>query len=77
GAFYLWAGVRGGGDQRFTRELYARANVTVLPGSYLGRETAAGNPGAGRVRISLTASVEDCVAAAGRIAEFVHESKAT
>ena len=70
GAFYLWTDVRGD-DERFARELYAQANVTVLPGSYLARATAGGNPGAGRVRISLTATVADCVEAAQRIAEFV------
>jgi len=69
GAFYLWLPV-GGDDERFTRGLFEQANVTVLPGSYLARATDAGNPGAGRVRISLTASVADCVEAAQRIADF-------
>ena len=32
-------------------------HVTVLPGRYLARDTTAGNPGRGRVRISLVASV--------------------
>jgi len=67
GAFYLWTRV--GDDERFARGLYERQHVTVLPGSYLSRETAAGNPGRGRVRISLVASLEDCIEAAQRIAE--------
>jgi N-succinyldiaminopimelate aminotransferase len=52
GAFYLWPDV-GGDDEVFTRELFARKNLTVLPGSYLARAsgTAAGigavNSGAG------------------------------
>jgi N-succinyldiaminopimelate aminotransferase len=71
GAFYLWVDVSGD-DERFTRELYAAQNVTVLPGSYLGRATEQGNPGAGRVRLSLTATVEDCVAAASRIRDFLN-----
>jgi N-succinyldiaminopimelate aminotransferase len=54
----------------FTRGLFAQQHVTVLPGRYLARDTTAGNPGRGRVRISLVASVADCVAAAERIAEF-------
>jgi N-succinyldiaminopimelate aminotransferase len=70
GAFYLWTDVRGD-DERFVRELYARANVTLLPGSYLARAGAAGNPGARRVRISLTPGVEDCVEAAERIRGFL------
>jgi N-succinyldiaminopimelate aminotransferase len=68
-AFYLWLSV--GDDEAFTRGLFATQNVTVLPGTYLARETARGNPGRGRVRVSLVASPEECVAAARRIAEFV------
>lgn len=70
GAFYLWADV-GGDDERFTRELFACANLTVLPGSYLARAGAAGNPGARRVRISLVPPVAECVEAAERLREFV------
>jgi N-succinyldiaminopimelate aminotransferase len=70
GAFYLWPEI-GGDDERFTRELYARANLTVLPGSYLGRPGPGGNPGAGRVRISLVPGVEKCVEAAGRLRNFL------
>jgi N-succinyldiaminopimelate aminotransferase len=69
GGFYLWLEV--GDDEAFTRGLFGQQHVTVLPGSYLARDTAAGNPGRGRVRISLVASVEDCVDAAGRIAVFI------
>jgi N-succinyldiaminopimelate aminotransferase len=64
--FYLWPEV-GGDDAAFTRALYASTGVTVLPGSYLAREGQSGNPGRGRVRISLVASLDDCVAAAERI----------
>ena len=70
GAFYLWPDV-GGDDERFVRELYAARNVTLLPGSYLARPGPRGNPGAGRVRISLTASLDECVAAAERIRDFL------
>jgi N-succinyldiaminopimelate aminotransferase len=71
GAFYLWVDVAGD-DERFTRDLFTAQNVIVLPGSYLGRTTEQGNPGAGRVRLSLTATVEDCVTAATRIRDFIH-----
>lgn len=69
GAFYLWLEV--GDDEAFTRGLFEQQHVTVLPGSYLARDTGGGNPGRGRVRISLVASVDDCVVAARRIAAFV------
>jgi N-succinyldiaminopimelate aminotransferase len=67
--FYLWPSVDD--DERFTRELFAKQHVTVVPGSYLARKTAAGNPGKGRLRISLVPSVAECVEAAERIRLFL------
>jgi N-succinyldiaminopimelate aminotransferase len=72
GAFYLWPDVKRD-DETFTRELFATQNLTILPGSYLARDTPAGNPGRNRVRISLVASVAECVAAAGRIRNFLEK----
>jgi N-succinyldiaminopimelate aminotransferase len=72
GAFYLWPDVSGD-DEMFTRDLFATQNLTLLPGSYLARDTAAGNPGKRRVRISLVAPVDECVSAAQRIREFVEK----
>jgi N-succinyldiaminopimelate aminotransferase len=68
GGFYLWPRV--GDDEAFTRSLFAQQHVTVLPGRYLARETGSGNPGLGRIRISLVASLDDCDEAARRIAVF-------
>lgn len=68
-SFYLWPRVDN--DERFTRELFERQHVTVLPGSYIARESALGNPGRERVRISLVADVPECVEAARRIREYV------
>jgi N-succinyldiaminopimelate aminotransferase len=45
----------------------------VLPGSYLARDSAGENPGAGRVRISLVAPVAQCVEAAERIRAFMRD----
>ena len=68
--FYLWARVPGGDDETFTRELFARTHVSVLPGRYLAREAHGSNPGAGCVRIALVPSKADCVDAARRIVEI-------
>ncbi len=73
GAFYLWPAVPGD-DERFVRDLYASQAVTVLPGSYLARPGSDGNPGAGRVRISLVPPLEQCIEAAERIRDFVRWS---
>jgi N-succinyldiaminopimelate aminotransferase len=75
--FYLWAGVnprntgRAGRDTEFARDLLAQYNVTVLPGSYLARESGGANPGAGRIRMALVAETAECVEAARRIVQFV------
>jgi N-succinyldiaminopimelate aminotransferase len=75
GAFYLWPDVKRD-DEIFTRDLFATQNLTILPGSYLARDTRAGNPGRQRVRISLVAPVDECVTAAQRIRTFL-ENKAS
>lgn len=69
--FYLWARTPID-DARFARELLAQYNVTVLPGSYLARESGGVNPGAGFVRIALVAPLDECLEAADRIADFCH-----
>jgi N-succinyldiaminopimelate aminotransferase len=70
GAFYLWPDVQRD-DETFTRDLFATQNLTILPGSYLARDTPNGNPGRQRVRISLVAPVGECVIAAHRIRTFL------
>jgi N-succinyldiaminopimelate aminotransferase len=69
-SFYFWAGVPGGDDEAFARELYRTTHVTVLPGRYLTREAHGENPGSGYVRIALVPPLTDCVEAARRIVEF-------
>ncbi|WP_165671874.1 succinyldiaminopimelate transaminase [Metapseudomonas otitidis] len=70
GGFYLWAKTPVD-DTTFTRELFAREHVTVVPGSYLSREVNGINPGAGRVRMALVAPLAECAEAAERIRRFV------
>jgi N-succinyldiaminopimelate aminotransferase len=71
-AFYFWAAVPGD-DEAFARDLYASANVTVLPGSYLSREAHGANPGRGHVRIALVSTVEEAAEAGRRIRDFVRQ----
>ncbi|MGM0536657.1 MAG: succinyldiaminopimelate transaminase [Pseudomonadota bacterium] len=74
-SFYLWPAVPGGDDEAFTRSLHAEANVSVLPGSYMGRVGNSGtNPGSGRVRLALVAEVEATLEAAWRIRRHIERS---
>ncbi|MFL9668564.1 succinyldiaminopimelate transaminase [Variovorax sp. AB1(2024)] len=79
-SFYLWAGVPqvwAGDDEAFARALYAQYNVTVLPGSYLARDTShSANPGRGRIRMALVAETAECVEAAERIVRFCNDNTA-
>jgi N-succinyldiaminopimelate aminotransferase len=67
--FYLWARTPLA-DVEFARRLYAAQNVTVLPGSFLARDSAGINPGTDFVRMALVADTEECLEAARRIVEF-------
>ena len=71
--FYLWARTPGA-DTDFARGLQAEYNVTVLPGSYLARETDGVNPGAGFVRIALVAEPAECIEAAERIVAYCRQA---
>lgn len=68
--FYLWAGVPGDDDVAFARGLLAQYNVAVLPGSLLARPAHGVNPGAGRIRLALVATVDECLDAAERIVAY-------
>jgi N-succinyldiaminopimelate aminotransferase len=70
GGFYHWLDV-GEDDEAFTLRLYREQNITVLPGSYLGRENNGSNPGANHVRIAWVAPLADCVSAAERLSEWL------
>ena len=72
GAFYHWLDV-GGDDQAFTLELFREEHITVLPGSFLGREASGRNPGQGHVRVAWVAPFDDCVSAANRLVTWAAE----
>ncbi len=65
-AFYLWLKTPAC-DQMFARELFRQFNLTVLPGSFLSRPTAQGNPGQQHVRIALVPELSECADAATRL----------
>jgi len=69
--FYLWAKTPLA-DIEFAKKLYAEQNITVLPGQYLARDTANGNPGLNHVRMALVAPVDECLDAAHRIKQFIN-----
>ena len=69
-SFYLWLRVPMA-DTVFAQHLYRDYNVSVLPGSFLARETRGVNPGENFVRIALVAELGETVEAAQRIAKFV------
>lgn len=70
--FYLWAETPVA-DTEFARQLFEQQHVTVLPGSYLGRDTVEGNPGDNRIRMALVAQLEECIEAAQRIRSLIEQ----
>ena len=69
-SFYLWPKTSID-DVDFAQQLFAQQNVTLLPGQFLSRPSAMGNPGQNRVRMALVANTQECVEAALRIKQFI------
>ena len=69
GGFYHWLNVAGD-DQTFARELFRDQHITVLPGSFLGRDNAGINPGSGYVRVAWVAEAGYCLEAAERLCHW-------
>ena len=75
GGFYHWLPTPMD-DLSFCQSLFAQQHITVMPGSFLGRDqTALSNPGANHVRVAWVAPLENCVEAAHRMAEFAMETQ--
>ena len=70
--FYLWIEVKNALE--FTKKLYEKYNVKVLPGEFLARQNAAGeNPGVNYIRIALVEDEEKTRNALERIKECLDE----
>ena len=69
-SFYVWLKTPIA-DADFAQKLFAQQNLTVLPGSFLSRDSENVNPGLNHVRIALVAPLEECIEAANRIKAFI------
>ena len=70
GGFFLWLPVEDG--ETAARRLWAEAGVQVRPGAYLSRDTAAGNPGKGYVRVALVGPAGETEDALTRIRDTLY-----
>jgi aspartate/methionine/tyrosine aminotransferase len=57
GGFFLWLPVADG--EAAALKLWRETGVRVLPGAYLSRDTATGNPGAGYIRVAMVAPINE------------------
>lgn len=73
--FYLWPKVPLD-DVECCRRLIAEQNVITLPGRFLARADATGNPGQNRIRIVLTDQIDVCIQGARRIAALLEQHTA-
>ena len=71
-SFYLWAETPIS-DVDFAQKLFDQHHVTVLPGSFLARDTEHGNPGKNRIRMALVAPLAECIEAAHRIKQLIEQ----
>lgn len=69
-SFYIWLKTPVS-DTDFAQKLFAQQNLTLLPGSFLSRDSEGINPGLNHVRIALVAPLEECIEAAERIKAFI------
>lgn len=57
GGFFLWLPVEDG--EAAALKLWTQTGVRVLPGAYLSKDTAAGNPGKNYIRVALVAPKDE------------------
>ena len=71
GGFFLWLDV--GDGERAAFDLWAKGGIKVLPGAYLSRDTGAGNPGRGYVRVALVGPAAETEDALTRIRDTLYQ----
>jgi len=67
--FYLWLNTPID-DQEFCKRLYEQHSLKVVPGSFLARNTAQGNPGENRIRVALVAPLDECIEGIERLVDM-------
>ena len=69
GGFFLWLPVPSeiGDSETAAKKLWAEEGIQVLPGTYLSRDTATGNPGRNFLRVALVATADETEAALNRL----------
>ncbi|MEM9797207.1 MAG: aminotransferase class I/II-fold pyridoxal phosphate-dependent enzyme [Pseudomonadota bacterium] len=70
--FFLWLPAPGGDGEAATLRLWSEAGVKVLPGAYLARDTADGNPGTAFIRAALVAPLDDTVRGLTRLRDTLY-----
>lgn len=69
-SFYLWPNLQRD-DEQVAKQWLEKANLRVLPGQYLSRESEGKNPGYGHVRIALVATLDECLDATKRLKQIL------
>lgn len=71
GGFFLWLDMsEAGGGEQAALTLWREAGIRVLPGGYLSRDTAEGNPGTDYIRVALVGDEEETARALTRMTEI-------
>lgn len=75
GGFFLWLPVPEsvGTGEDAAKKLWAEAGIQVLPGAYLARDGADGNPGRNFIRVALVAAADQTEAALNRLKNCLYQ----
>ena len=73
GGFFLWLPVENG--EAAALKLWRETGVKVLPGAYLARDTADGNPGERYIRAAMVAPTQDLQAGLERLRTCLYDER--